>query len=185
MQVLWTVTQTRKGALPGGRGTVFSLQENRPVCSSMPSEEKLTAECPLAHVVDVQKLLQPEKELNAVYDTVYVVKRPVLKSNDFTITLTVNGTACQGLLDTGATRTLITEDLVLATSPSSTTLRAYDANKVETVGVADVTIQAEDQSCNCTCFVVLVGQPVLFGRDVINQLQLLTQTDVNLDHWRR
>ena len=143
-------------------------------------KRKSQMRAPVAHAVEEQKSMQPVEELNAVYDAVYVVQGSVQKSKDFTITLKVNGTACRGLLDTGATRTLVTEDLVLATRPSPTTLRAYDGKKVETVGVAEATIQAGDQSCNCTCFVVPVGRPVLFGRYVINQLQLLTQADVNM-----
>ena len=33
-------------------------------------------------------------------------------------------------------------------------LKAYDGNAVATLGVADVTIDAGDKSCQCTCFVV-------------------------------
>ena len=65
---------------------------------------------------------------------------------------------------------LITKDMVSDTRSSSNTLRTYGDSKIETLGVADVTISAEDKSCNCTCFVVPVGSKVLFGQDVITQL---------------
>ena len=70
--------------------------------------------------------------------------------------------------------------IVSATRPSPTILRAYDGNKIETVCVADVTLQAGDKACTCTCFVVPVEQPVLFDQDVINQLHLLTWTDISM-----
>ena len=58
---------------------------------------------------------------------------------------------------------------------------------MDTRGVTDVTINAGDRSCQCTCFVVPAGETVLFGRDVISQLHLLSKneqpfskTDVNV-----
>ena len=102
------------------------------------------------------------------------------RSKLFTRTLTVNGKHCRGLLDTGATRTLITPDIVAATRPSHTVLKAYDGTPVTTLGVADVTISSDSKSCTCTCFVVPTGQTVLFGQDVIVQLQLLSLADVNV-----
>lgn len=101
-------------------------------------------------------------------------------SDTFATTLIVNGKQCKGLLDTGATRTIITEDIVAASRPSSTTLKAYDGNTVMTLGVADVTIKAGDKSCDCTCFVVPARRAVLFGQDAITKLQLLSPTEVNM-----
>ena len=48
------------------------------------------------------------------------------------------------------------------------------------MGVADVTISAGDKTCNCTCFVVPVESKVLFGQDLITQLQLLSTSDINV-----
>ena len=102
------------------------------------------------------------------------------QSKLFTRTLTVNGKRCRGLLDTGATRTLIITDIVAATRPSHTVLKAYDGTAVATFGVADVTISSGNKSCTCTCLVVPTGQTVLFGQDVIVQLQLLSLANVNV-----
>ena len=101
-------------------------------------------------------------------------------SNAFATTLTVNGKQCKGLLDTGATRTLITEDIMSASRPSPTVLKAYDGNTVMTLGVADVVVKAGDKFCSCTCFVVPPGRIVLFGQDVITKLQLLLPVEVNM-----
>ena len=122
-------------------------------------------------------VLSSGDESNVVYDTAYTA-RHTGDSKLYTATLMVNGRKCQGLLDTGATRTLITEDMVSGTRSSSNTLRAYGGSKIETLGVADVTISAGDKSCSCTCFVVLVGNKVLFGQDVITQL--LSKADINV-----
>lgn len=92
----------------------------------------------------------------------------------------MNGKQCKGLLATGATRTLITEDIVSASRPNPTTPRAYDGTAVATLRVADVVVKARDKTCWCTCFVVPVGNMLLFGQDVIRQLELLSQTEVNL-----
>ncbi|XP_062514194.1 uncharacterized protein LOC134189816 [Corticium candelabrum] len=119
---------------------------------------------PVARSVEEQTpVLWRGDELNVVYDTAYTVQ-PTVYSRVFTVTLMVNGKKCQGLLETGATRTLLTEDMVSDTRSSSNTLKAYGGkSKIETLGVADVTILAGDKSCNCTCFVVPVGSKVLFG----------------------
>ena len=63
----------------------------------------------------------------------------------FTVTLMVNGKPCSGLLDTGATRTILTDDVVAATRPSNRVLRAYNGGDIETLGMADVRIGTEDQ----------------------------------------
>jgi hypothetical protein len=120
-----------------------------------------------------------EERSNRVYDTVYVARDPQ-QAEAFRTTLKVNGKECTGLLDTGATRTLITEDIVTATRPSVTVLKAYDGRPVTTLGVADVVIQSGTKTCTCTCFVVPVGQTVLFGQDIILQLGLLSHNEVNM-----
>ena len=86
---------------------------------------------------------QAGEQLNYIYDTVYVLRNPS-NPDTFATTLTVNGKHFKGLLDTGATRTLITEDIVTASRPSSTILKAYDGNTVKTLGVADVTVRVGD-----------------------------------------
>ena len=120
-----------------------------------------------------------EEETNRVYDTVYVAGEPQ-QAEAFRTTLRVNDNACTGLLDTGATRTLITADIVTATRPSTTVLKAYDRRQVTTLRVADVTIKAGTKSCTYTCFVVPVGQTIRFGQDVIRQLKLLSINEANM-----
>ncbi len=78
----------------------------------------------------------------------YVAGNP-RQSEAFEATLTVNSPRCKRLLDTEATRTLITEDV--------------------TRGVAEITVQAGDKSCFCICFVVPKGRTVLFGQEVTYQ----------------
>lgn len=136
-----------------------------------------------AHAVD-QEETSPEadEQMNRItedYDTAYKTGRGP-QSEVFTRTLTVNGKRCKGLLDTGASRTLITADVVAATRQSHTILKAYDGKPVTTLGEADVTIASGNKSCTCTCFVVPEGQAVLFGQDVIVQLQLLSVAEVNV-----
>jgi hypothetical protein len=48
------------------------------------------------------------------------------------------------------------------------------------LGVADVTISEGDRSRHGTCFILPVGNKVLFGRDVITQLQSVSRADVNV-----
>ena len=52
-----------------------------------------------------------QKRKNVVCDTANALQGPTQKSRDFSMTLRVNGTECRGLLDTVATRTLITKDV--------------------------------------------------------------------------
>ncbi|XP_062515814.1 uncharacterized protein LOC134191233 [Corticium candelabrum] len=136
---------------------------------------------PIAQVVEyaTQPSSKPAEPLHHVYETIYTASHSS-KAETFTVILKVNGRECKGLLDTGATRTLITHDIVTPTRPSPAMLKAYDGNAVETLGVADVTINTGDRSCQCTCFVVPPGQTVLFGQDVILQLQLLAKQEVNV-----
>ena len=93
-------------------------------------------------------LLESEEQQNYVYETVYVAGNP-RQSEAFEATLTVNSPRCKRLLDTEATRTFVTEDV--------------------TRGVAEITVQAGDKSCFCTCFVVPKGRTVLFGQKVTYQ----------------
>lgn len=108
-----------------------------------------------------------------MYDTVYGVKTQQ-QSDAFYTTLKVNGIDCKGLMDTGASRTLLTEDVVRAQRSSPAVLRAYDGSPVTTLGVADVVIEKGQKSYSCSCFVVPTGRTVLFGQDVIQRLQLLS-----------
>ena len=110
---------------------------------------------------------------SVVYDTIYACSDRTSR-NSFTITLMVNGKASEGLMDTGATRTIVTDDVVQATRPSDRTLKAYNSGVIETLGMADVNIAIGNDTMECTCFVVPHGtRRVLFGQDVISQLQLL------------
>ena len=85
----------------------------------------------------------------------------------------VNGKACEGLIDTGATRTILTDD-VQPTRSSDRILRAYNGGEVKTLGMADVDNAVGDNTILCECFVVPAGKrSVLFGKDVISQLELL------------
>ena len=162
--------------MPSCKGTLLVLSQNRTFSAVCLQKKKP----PVARSVEEQTpVLWRGDELNVVYDTAYTVQ-PTVDSKVFTVTLMVNGTKYQGLLDTGATRALLTEDLVSDTRSSSNTLRAYGGSKIETLCVADVTISAGDKSCSCTCFVVPVGGKVLFGQDVITQLQLLSTADITV-----
>ena len=90
----------------------------------------------------------------------------------------VNGKPCSGLLDTGATRTILTDDVVAATRPSNRVLRAYNGGDIETLRMADVRIGMEDQQMDCECIVVPCGKRrVLFGQDVIAKLELLVSAN--------
>ena len=57
---------------------------------------------------------------NVGYDSNYAWSEKAARDS-FTITLLVNGKPCEGLMDTGATRTIITDDIVQATEPSKRT----------------------------------------------------------------
>ena len=92
----------------------------------------------------------------------------------FTITLQVDGKPCTGLINTGATRTFLTSDIVQPRRQADRVLRAYNGGVVDTLGMADVTITSGGHVCTCSCFVVAQGsQRVLFGQDVIAELELL------------
>ena len=107
------------------------------------------------------------------YDMAYTVTGQST-ADLFTITLQVDGKPCTGLLDTGATRTILTRDIVQPTRQVDRVLRAYNGGVVDTLGMADVTITSGGHVCTCSCFVVAQGsQRVLFGQDVIAELELL------------
>ena len=74
----------------------------------------------------------PEEKTNRVYDTVYVTGEPQ-QAEAFRTTLRVNDKTCTCLLDTSATSTLITADIVTATRPRTTVLKAYDGCPVTTL----------------------------------------------------
>lgn len=85
---------------------------------------------------------------------------------------------CEDLLDTGAMRTILTEDIVQPTRKSDRSLKAYNRETIDTLGKADVTVASETCSMTCSCFVVPRGsQRVLFGQDVISELELLVSTN--------
>ena len=93
-----------------------------------------------------------------------------LGTKTFTVIVKVNGGEFKGLLDNGATRTLITKDIRAPKRPIPAVLKAYDGNAVENLSVADVTNNTGDSQC--TCFVVPSGQTVVLGQNAILQLQL-------------
>ena len=66
-------------------------------------------------------------------------------SDFFTTTLSIDGRPCKGLLDTGASPTILTSDIAQPTRKSDRTLRAYNGGVVETLGMADVTIASVSQ----------------------------------------
>ena len=137
---------------------------------------------PIAQVVEyeTQTSLKLAKSLHHVSETIQYTASHSSKAETFTVILKVNGSECKGLLNTSATQMLITQDIGAPTQPSPTVMKAYDGNAVETMGVADVTINAGDRSCQCTCLVVPPGQTVLCGQDVILQLQLHAKQEVNV-----
>eukprot|EP00117_Sycon_ciliatum_P026714 scpid19450/ scgid21866/ Transposon Ty3-I Gag-Pol polyprotein; Gag3-Pol3; Transposon Ty3-2 TYA-TYB polyprotein; Capsid protein; p24; Spacer peptide p3; Nucleocapsid protein p11; Ty3 protease; p16; Spacer peptide J; Reverse transcriptase/ribonuclease H; p55; Integrase p52; Integrase p49 len=100
----------------------------------------------------------------------------------FRKTLIVNGRPCEGLLDTGATRSVLTDDVVQPTRKSDRILKAYNGGVISTLGMADVTVSVGSRSIVCSCFVVPVasGRQILYGQDVISELELLTSAEVNV-----
>ena len=97
----------------------------------------------------------------------------------FSISLHGDGKPCSGLLDTGATRTILTSNIAQPTRLSDPVLHAYNGGVVETLGMTDVVIASGDHSCQCSCFIVPKGsQRVLFGQDVISELDLIAQAHV-------
>ena len=100
-------------------------------------------------------------------------------SDFFTTTLSIDGRPCKDLLDIGASRTILTSDIAQPTRKSDRTLRAYNGGVVETLGMADVTIASESRSMTCSCFIVPKGRfTILFGQDVIKELELLAHVRV-------
>ena len=104
---------------------------------------------PIARAVEEDPpVVEGGEQLNHLYDTAYVIGNTKQSTSTFMSTFLVNGKQCRGLLDTGATQTLITEDIVPTSRPSPRTLRAYDGNAVVTLGVADVVIKARNKTCS-------------------------------------
>eukprot|EP00117_Sycon_ciliatum_P047717 scpid38300/ scgid1508/ len=92
----------------------------------------------------------------------------------FLASLLVDGKECEGLLDTGASRTILTDDIVQPTRSSNRVLKAYTGGEIATLGMADVTIASPTRTMSCSCFVVPHGKHrILFGQDVISELELL------------
>ena len=150
------------------------------VCHKCSKKGHFAAVC-LSRKVDdarpVEEEREPEERASRLYDSAYVIEGG--KPDDaFRMTLSVNGSDCMGLLDTGATRTILTSDIVKPTKPCDRLLRAYNGGAVDTLGMADITVVHGDRSMSCTCFVVSAGSHnVLFGQDVITGLQLLTHVN--------
>ena len=129
-----------------------------------------------AHAVEDSS--PPSESAQYIYESAYTCSDGMFQRQGFTVTLMVNGKPCSGLLDTGATRTILTDDVVAATRPSNRVLRAYNGGDIETLGMADVRIGTEDQQMDCECFVVPCGKRrVLFGQDVIAKLELLVSAN--------
>jgi len=138
------------------------------------SEVCLSTQVRVVNEEDVADLAQE------VYDLAYAVGPSVATSNQsFTATLNVNGQPCEGLMDTGATRTILTDDIVQPTRSSDRILKAYNRSVIPTLGMADVEISTDKHTMRCSCFVVPKGrQRVLFGQDVISQLELLVTANL-------
>ncbi|XP_065177704.1 uncharacterized protein K02A2.6-like [Sycon ciliatum] len=116
-----------------------------------------------------------EDEADEICESVYTMHTD--QKHWFTAALQVDGKSCEGLLDTGATRTILTSDIVQPTRRSDRTLRAYNGGVVSTLGMADVTLSSASRSCTVACFIVPKGSHrVLFGQDVIKELELLVPT---------
>ena len=96
-----------------------------------------------------------------VYDTVYATETSP-SCSQFTITLAVNGQPCEGLLDTGATRTILTDDLVLPTRTSDRILKAYNGGEIETLGMADVQVCSSTRICNALALLFRRGSNVFY-----------------------
>ena len=118
-----------------------------------------------------------------VYDSIYACSDKAA-SGQFTMTLMVNVRPCEGLLDTGATRTILTDDVVQPTRCSDSKLRTYNGGEVKTLGMADVDVAVGERSIQCECFVVPADRrTVQFGQDVIAQLELLVNTHLADTAW--
>ena len=116
-----------------------------------------------------------------LYDSVYAVDQQCDKNVDsaFRKTLIVNGQLCTGLLDTGATRTIVTDDVVKPSRPANKILKAYNGGEVNTLGMADIVVTSGSRTMECVCFVVSAGQQsTLFGQDVITGLRLLEHVNI-------
>ncbi|XP_065197162.1 uncharacterized protein LOC135828666 [Sycon ciliatum] len=112
-------------------------------------------------------------QAHLVYDTVYMAEQTG-SHRQFLASLLVDGKECEGLLDTGASRTILTDDIVQPTRSSNRVLKAYTGGEIATLGMADVTIASPTRTMSCSCFVVPHGKHrILFGQDVISELELL------------
>eukprot|EP00117_Sycon_ciliatum_P027910 scpid26178/ scgid22563/ Retrovirus-related Pol polyprotein from transposon opus; Protease; Reverse transcriptase; Endonuclease len=108
--------------------------------------------------------MEPAATLRAAHDPRYWVD------------VRVDGKIVHGLLDTGATRTIMPCTVVQPEELPDRRLRGYGGQEVHTLGTATATFEANGRSIACRCFVVSPGKCPLFGQDVIQQLQLVTVT---------
>ncbi|XP_065190924.1 uncharacterized protein LOC135821854 [Sycon ciliatum] len=112
-------------------------------------------------------------QAHLLYDTVYMAEQTG-SHRQFLASLLVDGKECEGLLDTGASRIILTDDIVQPTRSSNRVLKAYTGGEIATLGMADVTIASPTRTMSCSCFVVPHGKHrILFGQDVISELELL------------
>ena len=108
--------------------------------------------------------MEPAATLRAAHDPRYWVD------------VRVDGKIVHGLLDTGATRTIMPCTVVQPEELPDRRLRGYGGQEVHTLGTATAAFEANGRSIACRCFVVSPGKCPLFGQDVIQQLQLVTVT---------
>ena len=112
-------------------------------------------------------------QAHLVYDTVYMAEQTG-SHRQFLASLLVDGKECEGLLDTGASHTILTDDIVQLTRSTNRVLKAYTVGEIATLGMADVTIASPTRTMSCSCFVVPHGKHrILFNQDVISELELM------------
>ena len=90
---------------------------------------------------------------SVVYDSIYACSDRAARRS-YAITLIVNGQPCEGLMATGATRTILTNDVVQPSRPSNRILKAYNGGEMNTLGMADVNTAVGDQTMQCSCRVL-------------------------------
>ena len=133
----------------------------------------------LSKLLDTAHAAEVEDESNCVvdiagndFDYAYTA-RQTSSAKGFYLTLKVNGRDCRGLLDTGATGTIITQDVAAPSRACDRALKAYSGGELHALGMADIQVATSDASTTCSCCVVPAGQTVLFGQDIFRTLNLL------------
>ena len=133
-------------------------------CNSCRKVGHFEAVC-LSHKPNKANAVDAEEDSDTaqvVYDSIFACSDKAARGQS-TMTLMVNGKPCEGLLDTGATCTILTDDVVQPTRSSDRILRAYNGGEVKTLVMADVDIAVGDNTILCERFVVPAGKrPVLF-----------------------